>query len=311
MFFRQVGRKILLLHSYRDGTGRVCQRRLAHFGDLEEARGQLADPAWQQAFQERYPDLGLDGPGLCRKVEALQPSEPPRRPQSPRLNHQKAESALNTLRRLCEQDPELKASIAAGLLQIVQSQPEEEAEVKVRLRQTPPQRKELEDLAERLQSEDRLEECCQVRAQLVARFPEEKSWADYGEMLQRLGRDEQALQQYAKLPRKKSLRHYQMASVLIGQQRLSEGLQHLGLGMNRNRDIADALVRIEKGHKPHKGGEYWERYGELWKAPARQFFLAVYKQSLVKMTLARAENLGVHRRRLFSSLASAAVLGRI
>ena len=56
MFFRQMGRKILLLHSYRDGTARVCQRRLAHFGSVEEARTQVADPGWQQTFPERYPD---------------------------------------------------------------------------------------------------------------------------------------------------------------------------------------------------------------------------------------------------------------
>lgn len=319
-----MGQKFLLLHSYRDGTGRVCQRRLAHFGNLEEARSQLADPAWQQTFQQRYPDLPFDAPQLCRKAKLLQPSEPPKRQPYLRLNQQKADSALKLLRRLAKQNPDIKARIASELLQITQPLPQpREVETRVCVRQTEPpararweshdpepERKALEELAELLQREGRLEESCQIQARLVAQFPGEKSWADYGEVLQRLGRADQAVQQYSKLPLKKSLRHYQIASVLIGQQKLAEGLQHLSLGMNRNRDIADALVLIEKGRKPHKGGAYWERYGHLWEAPARRFFLAVYKQPLVKLTLARAENLGVHRRRLFGPHASAVVLGR-
>jgi len=33
MFIRKHGRRYLILHSYRDGRGKVCQRRLGHFWD--------------------------------------------------------------------------------------------------------------------------------------------------------------------------------------------------------------------------------------------------------------------------------------
>lgn len=43
MFLRKKGQRIYLLHSYRDGRGQVCHRRLGHFADRASLERQLAD----------------------------------------------------------------------------------------------------------------------------------------------------------------------------------------------------------------------------------------------------------------------------
>ena len=57
MFIRKHGRRYLILHSYRDGRGKVCQRRLGYFLDAAGLQRQLAE------LPVRCPDLadGLDG----------------------------------------------------------------------------------------------------------------------------------------------------------------------------------------------------------------------------------------------------------
>lgn len=310
MFLRRMGRKILVLHSYRDGSGRVCQRRLADFDSADEAAERLADRGWRNALQERYPELVGQAERLPARLACL-PGSRKRIPVT-RGREQKVGSALRTLLRLTQEAPSLKAQVAVALLELSQLDlPIDESPRTCWDSRDPKgaaQCAALENQASLLESQDRLEESCQVRGRLAARFPGESTWADYGESLQRLGRGDEALEQYARLTPRDSLRHYQMASVLIAQDKKREGLHHLALGMNRDRDIAEALVHIEKGVKACKGGQYWERYGHLWDAPARKFFLNVYQQSVVKMTLSRDQRLGVRRRRVFREHATTVIL---
>lgn len=300
MFLRRMGRKILVLHSYRDGTGRVCQRRLAHFDSAEQAAERLADADWQADLKHRYPELALQPKLLKTKLDAVLQSDPPKRGRSTRTNQQKLQDALRTLLRLTREDANLKALAATALLDLIAPESTE----------TPlaTDRPALEEQATLLEQQNRLAESCRVRGRLASLFPGEQSWADYGESLQRLGRLEEALAQYARLSPRKSLRHYQMASVLLAQNKEREALHHLALGMSRERNIADALMQLHKGAKPDKGGQYWERYGYLWDEPARKFFFNVYQQSLVKMTLNRDRSRGVRRRRVFSEPATRVVL---
>ena len=295
MFLRRMGRKILVLHSYRDGTGRVCQRRLAHFDSAEEAAERLADPAWRDQLGQRYPELPGHPERLIAKLSDLS-SQPVKRIIPPRGPEQKLQTALRTVQRLIQENPGLKGQVALALLDLSALE-------------TPalPERRSCWDARDPDGASLRatLEERALV-SELAAGFPCEETWLAYGESLQRLGRWDEALTQYARLSPRGSLRHYQMASVLIAQGKEREGLHHLALGMNRERSIAEALLHIEKGGQPLKGAEYWERYGYLWEAPARKFFLNVYRQSVVKMTLARHH--GVRRRRVFSEPATRVVL---
>ena len=300
MFLRRMGRKILVLHSYRDGTGRVCQLRLADFENAEEAAERLSAPQWQAELQQRYPELSFSWKQLNAKLAAASQNTPPKRQTATRNSEQKLQDTLQTLRRLTREDPNLKARVAGALLDLLEPEIPEPTEAN--------NRQTLEERAALLESQSRLEECCRVRARLASLFPGESSWADYGECLQRLGRGDEALAQYARLTPRTSLRHYQMASVLLAQDKKREALHHLALGMSRDRAIADALMLLQKGKKPAKGGEYWERYGHLWDEPARKFFFNVYQQSLVKMTLNRDREMGVRRRKVFSEPATRVVL---
>ena len=65
MFLRRKGRRILLLHSYRDGRGKVCQRRLGHFVDPVGLDRQLDD------LPRRCPEVAFDSVKLRSQAQAL------------------------------------------------------------------------------------------------------------------------------------------------------------------------------------------------------------------------------------------------
>jgi len=119
MFLRRMGRKILVLHSYRDGTGRVCQRRLAHFDSAEEAAERLADPDWQADLNHRYPELAVQPKLLKTKLDVLLQSVAPKRVRPTRTNRQKLHDALRTVQRLSREDANLKPVVATALLDLI------------------------------------------------------------------------------------------------------------------------------------------------------------------------------------------------
>ncbi len=277
MFLRRMGRKILLLESYRDGTGRVGQRRLGDFADVDEALGHLRDPNWRDEFGQRFSELGLDWERLIQRALELKATPVSRREARPR-----PQASKGSRRSIWHpDDPEAADQIRA-----------------------------LRDTVEQLRNQARLEEACEAQARLTASFPGAEGWAAYGSLLQRLGRWDEALKQYSKLPLKQSLRHYQIASLMCAQGKQAESLPVLLRALTLDRGVAEGLVRIAKGFEPWKGADYWERYGEAWDQDGRKFFLAVYNQSLVKMALARAQRLGVKPRTLFREHALSVVLGQ-
>ena len=71
MFLRKMGRRYLLLHNYRDGSGRVCQRRLGHFERATELRRSLTCDDWRAEFSRKHPDLSVDWERLRERTEEL------------------------------------------------------------------------------------------------------------------------------------------------------------------------------------------------------------------------------------------------
>lgn len=71
MYIRKKGQRFYLLHSYRDGSGRVYQRRLGHFSDENGLRRQLDEIA------HRCPELSGSIPDLrLRALEELRKIQP-------------------------------------------------------------------------------------------------------------------------------------------------------------------------------------------------------------------------------------------
>jgi tetratricopeptide (TPR) repeat protein len=78
MFLRRLGRKVLVLHSYRDGQGKVRQRRLADFQNSAELRA-VVDGGWEEwrgRMQTTYPDCNGNWNELWRKARHLCDSAP-------------------------------------------------------------------------------------------------------------------------------------------------------------------------------------------------------------------------------------------
>lgn len=98
MFLRRMGRKILLLHSARDGSGKVLQRRLGDFANPQEAKRQLKNRDWCRRFQERYPEMALDAPLLLRKAAELGAKPATRRAPQAKSLDDRVMSATRALR---------------------------------------------------------------------------------------------------------------------------------------------------------------------------------------------------------------------
>lgn len=324
MFLRRMGQKILMLHNYRDGTGKVRQLRVADFAGAHEAVRQLGDRKWLQALKEHYPDLKFDHT-LLERARDWQDTPAPKRIQKRCGSRLTIQSTLLTLQRLLEQarDPELKERVLRQLSSTSVAGPEVQLREEVRTTQPPRRtcwhpddpsaaahRLAMHQLVEHYRSSGQLEEACAAQAGLARAFPGRQAWLDHGVLLQRLGRWDEAIRQYSRLPYRHSLRHYQIASAICARGNPEESLENVFRALTWDRDVAEGLLKIEKGLEPWKGAEYWQRYGDLWTAAGRKFLLAVYNQSLVKMGLGRAARLGIKPRRLFRGHAVTVILGQ-
>lgn len=98
MFLRQMGRRILILHSYRDGLGKVCQRRLGHFLDSTSLEKQLDE------LPGRCPEFAGEWVRLRQRAQALLDSTRPLQPRE-----RQARKAIQTLLNWLAEggDPEL------------------------------------------------------------------------------------------------------------------------------------------------------------------------------------------------------------
>ena len=296
MFLRKMGRRVLILHSYRDGRGKVCQQRLGHFVDAPGLERHLA------SLPQRCPDIHLDAIKLRAQAKRLLSDA-----AQPAAAEERAQRIQRATRRLLnylaeEEDPEvlLEAKPDLELLQAHLGEPgkEEQADLRRTRSQLSPRRRRfdsgeskaqdyleaLEGLAGRLSFPDHVE----LLAEAARAHPTADSRLAYGAALQKLGRPDEALKQYGRVPNCYSYRYFNSAAACWQQERPDEALVHLLRGFLLESQVVDALQRLQKGKVPLRGGGYWEEFGELWPAEARSFACAVCAEQLVRFRLNKA-----------------------
>jgi len=331
MYLRKQGRRIYMLQTYRDGQGRVRQRRLGHFVD---------QASWQRQWVEfplRCPELRGEFQKLREKAESLLESQPLPPPSQSRLEgiRRLVRALLNKLAE--EEDEEVLYALTGDLQQlkarIHQPDPEQlrnEAEehlaqgdfegaesqlgqLILAARATLPVRRQRFDPSDPkantyLQAADRLaevflqqslcHEAAEVLQERVRHCPTPQARCLYGTVLQRLGRGTEAMEQYIRLPNSESNRHYNLASLHWQEGRHDQALVHLLRGFTWSLEPVRELQQMQKGHPP---GKYWQACGELWDAPGRQFILAISAQPWVRRRLRIVREQGVRVRELISA----------
>lgn len=303
MFFRPWGRKVLLLHSYRDQEGRVRQLRLRCFPSVEEFRQAVGDWERLQAdLSEHCADRRVDWEGLHRRALDLCARLPERSARRPAQG--KVKSMARGLARALE-DPASHSEIEVEL-QRIQARIARQPTPLTRARATLPQqrgsfhpcdpqvhtyRDHLRSWGEQLWDGGDLQAALEVHAQWVEDCPDSEARSRYGALLQLLGFDEEALAQYARQPAREATSRYHKVALLHARNRLSEALDTLLEAMLREPSIVYELERLERGVHPRPEG-YWSRYACLWSPAAREFALRVYSLMAVKSRLRRMRTQG-------------------
>lgn len=345
MFLRRVGRKIVLLHSYRDGSGRVCQLRLA---DVEEelALECFRNQSWRGELEERFSDIRMDWRRLRERLELLLEDVAPRQRRA-RTRQILVETRLRDLLRALQSETDER--VLKGVAEAVQhrldctgaslQRAEKKAEagdldaaerelraLVVRTRAELPARRSRfsekeppvksylqaqERLAEVLRQQGRLKESLEVQRARVNCCATREARLDLGSALQRQGELEAAAREYARAPRRFSWRHYNLAAVALEREHWDEALEHLFQGFWRGREIVFALKHLRAGRKAGWGREYWEWYGHLWNEQARDFLLATRAEPLVGVQVSNALECGRMPRRCVEGRARQLLLERI
>lgn len=292
MFVRKRGRRYLILHSYRDGRGKVCQRRLGAFVDAPGLVRQLAE------LPERCPEMAAFLPKLQVQAEALlreQSSDPERRAQRIRRTARLLSTYLAE-----ESDPEVLRKVAPELhdLQVKLPVPESTPLSRSRARLSPRRRRydpsdpqaqaylqALDQEADHLTEQARIQEGAEVLAERVRLCPTADARLAYGALLQQLGRPKEAEGQYERVPPCHAARHYNCAALYWASNKREEALVHLMRGLTREPEVMQALVRMQQGKPIIRPTDYWQRFGSLWPPDARAFAALICAQSVVRHRL--------------------------
>ncbi len=289
MFLRRMCRRILILHSYRDGRGKVCQRRLGHFTDLAGLERELDD------LPRRCPDLHWDGSRLRDQASKLlnEASHSP-------VPSERARKALRTLLNWFaeEPDPGQLATLRVRLRQMdldESNNPIEQARSALPSRRKrfdpsdPKAQAYLETLEQMARHQDQPEEKAQILGQRVQACPDPQALLQYGVALQQLGRHHEAIEQYQRVPDDEGHRHYNTCSTYWQLGDFEQALVHLLRGIARQPETADALFRMQQGKPVLRGGSYWDEFGELWDQIGRRFVVAIARIPLVRRRLRQAQ----------------------
>lgn len=336
MFLRKVGRRYHVIHSYRDGRGKVCQWPVRQFLDVESLERQLADwEGLEVELRALLPGSRTDWGRLRAQAEKAV-SQGERRSDD---RAARARALCRQLRRLLDDEPELvplvhralgreapaaeKLARAENWVRDGQWARAEQALVKLRRRWRPllpagrrPLLAERERLALFTRALTLLAEvrrrtgqwagAAAVCAERARMDPTPEALLDWSEALHRSGRPEQALEAVRRIPATDRRRFYHEAAALLELGRQQEALQPLLRALARDRKPAQQLRRLEK-----VGSPYWERYGALWGPAARDFLLRVEKELMVRVRLTWLESDGRRVTRLVPRHAQRFLLARL
>lgn len=302
MFLRRMGRRILILHSYRDGRGKVCQRRLGHFSDVAGLELELRE------LPQRCANIECDVSRLrARGQELLGAEEGPRATST--------EQARRALRRLLNWLAEESEVQRLGPeLAVLKARLEEvkpgEATPLARSRSSLSSRRRRFDPSDPkaqsyLQALDQLaeessnpHEAARILGERVIACPDSRGLLRYGALLQKLGQHRQAMDYYQRVPDSEGHRHYNLGAACWQLGDFEQALVHFLQGMARQPETAEALVRVHQGKPARQGTEYWQEYGGLWDDLGRKFLLTIANQHLVRRRVRQARESGIKVRNL-------------
>jgi hypothetical protein len=304
MFIRKRGRLCLILTSYRDGQGKVRQRRLGHFRDretLERAWASLSDSGLGTSLASLRPRAE-------QLLEELGGSEP----------HRRAKKSSRSLLALLADYPELAQLDEVKQLALrLQPEPvpgsgEESLRRKVEWEavRLHPRRHKYgpgeAGLAGYLKS--KLELSQHLRQQGLAgleelrataeELPESLASLDYAAQLHCLGELEQAKQFLLQLPRELAWRDFNLAACYWSQAESAAALRHLLAALSRDEWVWEALDAQFRGRRGGLGQPYWDRYGQLWDEAGRRFFLTIARLPGVRFNRSEARREGRRPRKL-------------
>lgn len=318
---------MLLLHSYRDGQGRVCQARLGHFAEVEEARHCLSQPSWRQDFARRFPEVKVDWARVTLQAGGI--SKNPKKPIRSRPLEARLDEALTTFLRLWArlEDASLNQQIADVLRDRLRLAERDDTDLEAKewraRARLDPRRTDfhdgaaedyiqtLEARAEELRSQERLHEVCQVLHEVVQSKPTPDRRAAYGAALQVLGRTDEAIAEYQRIRRNSAVRYYNLASIYCQVGRMDMALGHVMSAMLRDCQPAKAVKCQREGRSPASGLEYWDKFGHLWDPIGRWFMLGTYSQVLVRSRLSKAAETRRIPRELVTGRARGLLLQRV
>lgn len=344
MFMRKRSQRYVLLHSVRDGKGRVRHLRLGQFDNATSLGECLQDSQWlnwKDWFSRQYPEVQVNWCRLRAQAERMFAEAggwsllkvAPKSGVSQRVA--RLRSLIRSLVRglACETDPQVLQELHDQLVPLkirlnqigIQSEAKsvcDQAQAKQARLPASSRRKvyaegdpeaadylkHLDDLACSFEKRGLLEECARVLAERVRCCPSPQGRARYGGVLQRLGRIREAIEQYEFIPSKDAVRHYNLASASYREGRIGEALDHLSRGLIRDREVANCLTRRRNPLSAQSKHPYWQIFGNLWCESARVFFLHVYSQLSVRWRLRTCAERGVQPRQLLAPLARAKIL---
>ena len=256
MFLRSSGSRILILQSYRDGLGRVRQRRLGGFStgaELERQWGEL-----HQQFPHQRGQLNRLRKKASHMLQTLPPKgQPPRRSREAQLRRH-----ARAMLRLLAQGVHLDPAPEFTALRVRLESEEEGA---------------AEKLAEQRLRQGRPQECADLLSSAPPRDPETATrqaalWAE-------MGRAEEGLRLLEKLPKSNPWAQINRAALLLRLNKPEQALSCLSKGLALDTTVLPDLEQLRKGRAPQG---YWSQFAALWDESGRDFLTRLSKQLLVR-----------------------------
>jgi len=307
MFIKKHGRRCLLLHSYRDGRGKSCHRRLAHFADAAGLERALED------LPLRCPGLAGQVSKIRRQAQAhLDGTPPPASPEERAWKIRRAAGALLTY--LTEEsDEDVWETVASDLAlvnaRLLERLDEPDGIITERSRLSPRRRRfdasdqaardygqALDGKVEELQKDEKFAESATVLAERVKLCPTPESRLAYGLLLHKLDRFREARAQYELVPLSGPYRHLHTAAAFWREGLPTESMVHLLHGVTRLPEFRRIFFRAKR--QLPADGQYWAEFRHLWTETGVEFAMGICSQMVVRTRLYKAIEARVQPRQL-------------